>query len=154
MFLKFDMQHGASVTRQGHKNHSNMRHDHFLNLTGDKGINKRQRHATLAFLKIATRHGDPLSPPPPPSRAPFFALGLVNVHAYAETDRRRRLIVLRCLFLLLNQYSLSPKPLRNTIQNIFRNTTEYPEVPVCQTVDQYIRLMDSGIIIGSHELYI
>ena len=59
MFLKFDMQHGASVTRQEHKSHSDMRNDHFLNLTGDMGINKRQRHTTMAFLKIDRRHGHP-----------------------------------------------------------------------------------------------
>ena len=62
MFLKFDM-------RQGHLRHSDMRHDHFLNSTGDMGINKRERHATLAFLKIDRRHGHP------PSRAP-------QVHKY------------------------------------------------------------------------
>ena len=60
MFLKFDM-------RQGHLSHSDMRHDHFLNSTGDMGINKRQRHATLAFLIIDRRHGHP------PSRAPTWA---------------------------------------------------------------------------------
>ena len=37
-----------------------MRQGHFLNSTCDKGINKPQRHATLAFLKIDTRHGAPL----------------------------------------------------------------------------------------------
>ena len=52
MFLKFDM-------RQGHKSHSDMRHDHFLNTTGDMGINKRQRRATSAFLKIDMRHWHP-----------------------------------------------------------------------------------------------
>ena len=36
---------------------------HFLNSTGDMGNNKRQRHATLTFLKIDMRHQDP------PSRA-------------------------------------------------------------------------------------
>ena len=41
-----------------------MRQGHFLNLTCDLAINKGQRHVTLAFLKIDTRHGDP------PSMAP------------------------------------------------------------------------------------
>ena len=41
-----------------------MGHGHFLNSTGDKGGIKRQRHVTLAFLKIDMRHQDP------PSRAP------------------------------------------------------------------------------------
>ena len=58
MFLEFDMRHGALVTQQGHKSHSDMQHDHFLNLTGDMGIKKRQRHVTLAFLKIDRRHQD------------------------------------------------------------------------------------------------
>ena len=59
MFLEFDV-------RQGHLRHSDMRHDNFLNSTGDMGINKQQRHATLAFLKIDRRLGHP------PSRAPFL----------------------------------------------------------------------------------
>ena len=58
MFPKFDMQ-------QRHKSHSDIRHDHFLNLTGDMGINKRQRHVTSAFLKIDRQHGHP------PSRSPL-----------------------------------------------------------------------------------
>ena len=41
-----------------------MGHGHFLNSTGDKGSIKRQRYATLAFLKIDIRHKDS------PSRAP------------------------------------------------------------------------------------
>ena len=44
---------------------SDMRQGYFLNSTCDIAINKRQRHATLAFLKIDRRHGDP------PSRAPL-----------------------------------------------------------------------------------
>ena len=65
MFLKFDMP-------QGHKSHSDMRNDHLLNSTGDMGINKRQRqrHATLAFLKIERRHGHS------PSRAPNWTCQL------------------------------------------------------------------------------
>ena len=43
------------------KNYSDMCHSLFLNSTCDMGINKRQRHATLAFLKIDRRHGDPPS---------------------------------------------------------------------------------------------
>ena len=37
-FLKFDMRHGALVTRQEGGNDSDMRHCHFLNLTGDIAI--------------------------------------------------------------------------------------------------------------------
>ena len=46
-FLKFDM-----------------RQDYFLDTTCDMSINKLQRHAPLAFLKINTRHGEPLSRAP------------------------------------------------------------------------------------------
>ena len=69
MFLKLDMQHGALVSRQGHKSHSDMRHVHFLNSTGDMGINKRQRHATLAFFlnRQAT-----WAPPPRPRLRPHL----------------------------------------------------------------------------------
>ena len=50
--------------QQGFQNYSDMRQDYFLNSTCDIGINKRQGHATLAFLKFDRRNGDP------PSRAP------------------------------------------------------------------------------------
>ena len=50
----------------GGKKDSDMRHDYFLNSTYDIGGNKRQRHATLAFLKIDMRHRDPQS------RAPLY----------------------------------------------------------------------------------
>ena len=52
--------------RQGFKKYSDMRQAYFLNLTCDMAMNKRQRHATLAFLEIDRRHGDP------PSRAPYL----------------------------------------------------------------------------------
>ena len=42
--------------RQGYFLNSTCDRD-FLNSTCDMGIDKRQRHATLAFLKIDTRHG-------------------------------------------------------------------------------------------------
>ena len=41
------------------KKYSDMRQGYFLKLTGDMALNKRQRHAKLAFLKIDRRHGDP-----------------------------------------------------------------------------------------------
>ena len=50
--------------RQGFKKYSDMQQSYFLNSTSDMAINKRQRHATLAFLEIDRGHGDP------PSRAP------------------------------------------------------------------------------------
>ena len=56
MFLKNYMRHGALVTQQGHTSRSDMQHDYFLNLTCNMGINKRQRHATLAFLKFDMQH--------------------------------------------------------------------------------------------------
>ena len=47
-------------------NNSDMGHWHFLYSTGDRGNIKRQRHATLAFLKIYIQHrlydGTDLSP--------------------------------------------------------------------------------------------
>ena len=52
--------------RQGFKKYSDMRQAYFLNSTCDMAINRRQRHTTLAFLKIDRRHGDP------PSRAPIL----------------------------------------------------------------------------------
>ena len=52
--------------RQGFKKYSDMRQGYLLNPTGDIALNKRQGHATLAFLKIDRRHGDP------PSRAPIM----------------------------------------------------------------------------------
>ena len=67
VFLKFDMQQGALATRQMLKNHSDMRHEHFLNWARDIVMSKQQGHATLSFLKIDMRHQDP------PSRAPHLA---------------------------------------------------------------------------------
>ena len=40
---------------------SDMCQGYLLNLTFDIGINKRQRYAILAFLKIDRQHGEPLS---------------------------------------------------------------------------------------------
>ena len=40
-----------------------MEHWHSLNSTGDRESIKRQRHATLAFLKIDLRHQDPRQGP-------------------------------------------------------------------------------------------
>ena len=54
-----------SDSDMGPKKDSDMGHGHFLNSTGNKGNIKRQRLATLAFLKIDMRHQDP------PSRAPI-----------------------------------------------------------------------------------
>ena len=45
--------------RQGSEKYSDMRQGYFLNSTCDMAINKRQRHATLTFLKIDTRHWGP-----------------------------------------------------------------------------------------------
>ena len=72
-----------------------MGHCKFLNSTGDMGNNKRQRHATLAFLKIDMRHQDL------PSRAPLRlekkALGLGNLNincwegqANSKTKRKKK----------------------------------------------------------------
>ena len=57
-----------------------MRHDHFLNSTGDMGIHKRQRHATLSFLKIDRGHGDPQS------RAPVISSNLLAIQRRDVTN--------------------------------------------------------------------
>ena len=50
--------------RQGFQKYSDMRQAYFLNSTCDMAINKRQRHATLPFLKIDMRHwGPPIKGP-------------------------------------------------------------------------------------------
>ena len=41
-----------------------MREGYLSDSTSDIGIDKRQRHATLAFLTIDMQHGDPPSRPP------------------------------------------------------------------------------------------
>ena len=48
-----------------------MQHDHFLNSTGDIGIDKRQSNATLAFRKINKSWG-------PPVRGPSMQLNYLN----------------------------------------------------------------------------
>ena len=64
MFLKFDMRQGALVTRQGLKNHSDMRHEHFLKSTRDKEIMLLQRHVTLTFFFKSTGDmGTPIKGP-------------------------------------------------------------------------------------------
>ena len=47
-----------SNSDMGPKKDSDMGHDHFLYLTGEKGNIKRLRHVTLAFLNIDMRHQD------------------------------------------------------------------------------------------------
>ena len=61
---------------QGFHTYIDMRQGYFLNLTCDMAINKRQRHATLAFLKIDRRHQDP------PSRAPFVTARWFETKTY------------------------------------------------------------------------
>ena len=77
-----------------------MGHWSFLNSTGDRESIKRQRHVTLAFLKIDMRHQDL------PSRAPitalenyiptnFFKRGLMTIfldRANAEISRKFRVM--------------------------------------------------------------
>ena len=58
-FLKWTGDIRLSDMRQWTEIDRDMRHCHFLDLTCDMGINKQQRHATLPFLKIDRRHGDP-----------------------------------------------------------------------------------------------
>ena len=66
-FLNSTSDISLSDMRQGLKNYSEMGHDLFLNSTFDIGINKGQRHATLAFLKIDMRPRPIQLTPPPPS---------------------------------------------------------------------------------------
>ena len=42
---------------------SDMQQGYLLDLTCDMGINKRQRYAILAFVKIDRRHGEPVKGP-------------------------------------------------------------------------------------------
>ena len=63
-FLNSTCEIGPIDMRHGFQKYSDMRQGYFLKSTGDIALNKWQRHATLAFLKIDRRHGDP------PSRAP------------------------------------------------------------------------------------
>ena len=65
-FLKSTCDIELIDMRQGFQNYSEMRQGYFLYSACDMGINKRQRHATLAFPKIDRRHEDP------PSRAPML----------------------------------------------------------------------------------
>ena len=70
---------GPIDIRHGFQKYSDMRQGYFLKSTGDIAINKRQKHATLAFLKIDRRHGDP------PSRAPL----LLVIAKHLEMPRAR-----------------------------------------------------------------
>ena len=65
--------------RQGFQKYSDMRQGYFLNSRCDMAINKRQRHATLALLKIDRRHGDP--------RQPLSTSGTDGGRARGQIDR-------------------------------------------------------------------
>ena len=65
-FLKSTGDMRLGDMRQGTEIDSDILHCHFLNSTCYMGINKRQRHATLPFLKIDRGHWDP----PPPHQGP------------------------------------------------------------------------------------
>ena len=82
-----------------------MQQGYFLNSTCDIGINKRQRHATLAFLKIDRRHGNP---PPPPAKGPQAAA--VAVHA-AAPFWDSQIVYTREGFILPYQHNLHPSPI-------------------------------------------
>ena len=51
------------ISSDSGSDNNDMGHWHSLNFTGCRGNTKRQRHATLAFLRIDMRHQEP------PSRA-------------------------------------------------------------------------------------
>ena len=59
---------------------SDMLQGYLLNLTYDMGINKQQRYAILAFLKIDRGHGDPLS------RVPHVPACFCNIKMLAHND--------------------------------------------------------------------
>ena len=54
-----------------------MQQGFLFNLTCDIGMNKRQRYAILAFLKIDRRHGEPLS------RVPHVQASTCNIKMLA-----------------------------------------------------------------------
>ena len=78
--------HSLIDMRQGFKKYSDMRQGHFLNLTCDMSLNKRQRHVTLTFLKIDRRHGDL------PSRAPL----LFQASSHPSLQRNQSLLKVDC----------------------------------------------------------
>ena len=59
---------------------NDMQQGYLLNLTCDKGINKRQRYAMLTFLKIDRGHGQPLS------RVPLVLACSCNIKILAHND--------------------------------------------------------------------
>ena len=59
---------------------SDIQQGYLLNLTCDMGVNKRQRYAILAFLKIDRQHGEPLSRLP---NVPAFSF---NIEIVAHND--------------------------------------------------------------------
>ena len=59
---------------------SDMLQGYLLNLTCDMGINKGQRYAILAFLKIDRQHGEPLS------RVPHVPACSCNIKMLAHND--------------------------------------------------------------------
>ena len=70
--------------REDFKQYSDMWQGYFLNLTCDMGINKRQRHATLAFLKINRRHGQATWGPP--VKGPKWAAILLGTQAAVSSS--------------------------------------------------------------------
>ena len=84
--LKSTGRHGHFLNSTCDIEPIDMRQGHFLNLTCDRDIfvnstcdmdkNKRQRHATLAFLKIDTRHGDP------PVKGPYLHILKARVDSF------------------------------------------------------------------------
>ena len=69
-FSKFDIRHWAYWHATGPFLKFDMGQGHVLHSTCDMGIDKWQRHVTLAFLKIDRWHGDP------PSMAPLVTCGI------------------------------------------------------------------------------
>ena len=96
--------------RQGFKKYSDMRQGYFLKSTGDIALNKRQRHATLAFLKIDRRHGDP------PSRAP-------NLPFKSNTNG--------CLHLKQTRHTFDNRDYTPAVVSIYRPIGANTEIDLC-----------------------
>ena len=80
-FLKSTSDIRLSDMRQGTEIDSDMRHCHFLNSTCNMalGINERQRHSTLPFLKINRRHGDRRHGDTP-VKGPIYTVMVLHTH--------------------------------------------------------------------------
>ena len=92
LFLDSTCDIELSDMRQGGKNYSDMGHGLFLNLTCDIVENKRQRHATLPFLKFDMRHWGP--PIKGPSVSWYYSVIYKGYQKVPITESENRIIYL------------------------------------------------------------